>query len=70
MLSYLLKEVKLGSRANDKDDTSQSLLHIAAQKGSERMIFELAGDEPGYRADVNCVDAKGNTPLHVAASAN
>lgn len=31
------------------------------------MIFELAGDEPGYGANVNSVDAKGNTPLHIAA---
>jgi len=46
------------------------LLHLAAQKGSERIIFELAGDEPGYGADVNSVDAKGNTPLHIAAQAN
>lgn len=34
------------------------------------MIFELAGDEPGYGADVNSEDAKQNTPLHIAASAN
>ena len=27
----------------------------------------LAGDEPGYGADVNAADRSGNTPLHTAA---
>ena len=70
MLSYLLSNVKLGSRVNDKDENDQSLLHIAARAGNERMIFELAGDEPGYGADVNSYDSKRNTPLHIATRAN
>ena len=70
MFSYLLDKVRLGARINDKDESGQSLLHVAAQKGNERIIFELAGDEPGYGADVNSVDANQNTPLHIAARAN
>ena len=69
LLSFLLTEVKLGARVNDKNPEGSSLLHVAAKNGSERMIFELAGDEPGYQAEVNAVDAEGNTPLHVAAFA-
>ena len=69
LLSYLLTEVKLGPRVNDKNEEGSTLLHAAAKKGNERMIFELAGDEPGYGADVNAVDKDGNTPLHEAAKA-
>ncbi len=68
MLSYLLNTVKLGSRVNDhKKETGCTLLHIAAENGNERIIFELAGDEPGFGADVTAEDFLGNTPLHVAA---
>ena len=70
MLSYLLSHVKLGDRVNDKDELGQTLLHVAAKAGNERMIFELAGDEPGYGADVNSYDAQKNTPLHAAAKEN
>ena len=70
MLSYLLSNVKLGARVNDKDELDQTLLHVAARAGNERMIFELAGDEPGYCADVNSVDAQKNTPLHITAREN
>ena len=70
MLEYLLKEVSLGDRVNDKstnDDNQQSILHIAAAKGNERIIFMLAGNEGGYFAKVSATDANGNTPLHIAA---
>ena len=76
MLSYLLSEVNLGARVNDQkitselDQSGQSLLHLAAIKGNERIIFELAGDEPGYFANVNATDEFGNTPLHFAAKSN
>ena len=43
---------------------------MASLKGNERLIFELAGDEPGFGAEVNAVDELGNTPLHVAVKAN
>ena len=70
MLSYLLDTVKLGARVNDaRTPDEKSLLHLAAEKGNERMIFELAGDEPGYGASVAAVDANGDTALHLAAAA-
>ncbi len=56
MLSYLLTEVKLHARVNDLNDDGDHLLHIAARNGNERMIFELAGDEPGYGANVNATN--------------
>ena len=65
MLHYLLDTVKLGDRV--KDQESAILLLTAAKNGNERIIFELAGDEPGYGADVNVSDQDGNTPLHIAA---
>jgi len=66
MLSYLLTEVKLHARVNDLNDDGEHLLHIAAGNGNERMIFELAGDEPGYGANVNATNKQGDTPLHIA----
>mmetsp|Transcript_47931 Transcript_47931/g.63440 ORF Transcript_47931/g.63440 Transcript_47931/m.63440 type:complete len:134 (+) Transcript_47931:289-690(+) len=68
LLNYLLTTVKLGMRVKDKE--SASLLHMAAENGNDRIIFELAGDEPGYGADINATDADGNTSLHLAARAN
>ena len=62
--------MRLGDRVNDKshsDDKRQTILHVAAAKGNERVIFMLAGNEGGYFADVNAADANGNTPLHIAA---
>ena len=67
MLAYLLREIKLTSVVNSQNDDGETLLHVAARIGSERIIFELAGDEPGFGGNVNSVDADGNTPLHVAA---
>lgn len=67
LLHYLLTKVKLGERVKDKE--SASFLFTAAKNGNEAMIFELAGDEPGYGADVNATDADGNTCLHIAAAA-
>lgn len=67
MLSYLLREIKLSGVVNSQSEDGETLLHAAARKGSERMIFELAGDEPGFGGNVNSVDVNGNTPLHVAA---
>ena len=68
LLNYLLETVKIGGRVSDRD--SAQLLHTAAKNGNERIIFELAGDEPGYGADVNATDADGNTSLHIAAANN
>ena len=69
MLDYLLNVVKLNSHVNAKspEDSNKNLLHIAAEIGNDRIIYELAGDEPGYGADVNAVDDHGNTLLHLAA---
>lgn len=54
---------------NDHDpEDGKTLLHIAAEKGNERIIFELAGNEPGFEAFVDAVDKRGNTPLHTAAT--
>jgi ankyrin repeat protein len=70
MLAYLLREIRLGGVVNSQSEDGNTLLHAAARKGNERMIFELAGDEPGFGGNVNAVDADGNTPLHVAAESN
>ena len=67
MLSYLLRVIKLTSVVNSQNDDGETLLHTAARIGSERIIFELAGDEPGFGGNVNSIDSVGNTPLHVAA---
>jgi len=42
------------------DDLGRSAMHIAAENGSDLMIYMLA--ELG--ADVNLQDNEGNTPLH------
>ena len=47
MLEYLLTQVKLEARVNDKNESGESLLHSAARNGNEQIIFMLAGDEPG-----------------------
>lgn len=66
MLEYLLTQVKLEARVNDKNENGESLLHSAARNGNEQIIFMLAGDEPGYGADIMSVNQQGETPLHVA----
>lgn len=44
-----------------KNQDGQTAVHLACQYGNERMVKKLI-----ERANVNCRDSDGNTPLHVS----
>ena len=57
-----LKLIKGGAKLDGKDNSGRSPLHEAARKGSDETIGVLLKHD----ADINAVDRKGYTTLHVA----